>query len=149
MTTPFLLPSPSSYKKNLITTFTSTTFTTWIYYFLNENKIITSKQFGFRPKLSTNIVLTHFTDNVLLNMDSGRLTRAVFLDLSKVLETVDHNLLLHKRKSVRLSADDTKLVPVISHEQKTRDVCRRWTLCCCTNKCWGPTRKYIRTASFS
>ena len=44
-----------------------------LYPFLNDNKIITSKQFGFRPKLSTNTALTHFTDNVLLNMDSGRL----------------------------------------------------------------------------
>ena len=77
-----------------------------LYYFLNENKIITSKQFGFRPKLSTNTALTHFTDNILLNMDSGRLTGAVSLDLSKAFDTVDHNLLLHKLKSVGLS-DDT------------------------------------------
>ena len=77
-----------------------------LYCFLNQNKIITSKQFGFRPKLSTNTALTHFTVNVLLNMDSGRLTGAVFLDLSKVFDTVDHNLLLHKLKSVGRS-DDT------------------------------------------
>ena len=50
--------------------------------------------------------MTHFTGNVLLNMDSGRLTGTVFLDLSKVFNTVDHNLLLHKLKSARLS-DDT------------------------------------------
>lgn len=36
-------------------------------------------------------------------MDSGRLTGAVFLDLSKAFDTVDHNLLLHKIKSVVLS----------------------------------------------
>ena len=77
-----------------------------LYYFLNDNKIITSKQFGFRPKLSTNTALTHFTDNVLLNMDSGRLTGAIFLDLSKAFGTVDNDLLLHKLKSVGLS-DDT------------------------------------------
>ena len=71
-----------------------------LYYLLNDSKIITSKQFGFRPKLS------HFTDNVLLNMDSGHLTGAVFLDLSQAFDTVDHNLLLHKLKLVRLS-DDT------------------------------------------
>ena len=28
-------------------------------------------------------------------------------------------------------------------------VCWRYTLCCCTNNCCVPTRKYIRTASFS
>ena len=76
-----------------------------LYYFLSDNKIITSKQFGFRPKLSTNTALTHFTDNVLLNMDSGRLTGAVYLDLSKAFDTVDHNLLLHKLISVKLSED--------------------------------------------
>ena len=53
-----------------------------------------------------NTALTHFTDNVLLNVDSGRLTGAVFLDLSKAFDTVDHNLLLYKLKSVGLS-DDT------------------------------------------
>lgn len=77
-----------------------------LYYFLKENKIVASKQFGFRPKLSTNTALTHFTDNLLLNMDSGRLTGAVFLDLSKAFDTVDRNLLLHKFNSVGLS-DDT------------------------------------------
>ena len=77
-----------------------------LYYFLNDNKIITSKQFGFPPKLSTATALTHFTDDVLLNMDSGRLTGAVFLDLSKAFDTVDHNLLLHKLESVGL-LDDT------------------------------------------
>ena len=77
-----------------------------LYYFLNDNKIITSKQFGFRPTLSTTTALTNFTDNVLLNMDSGSLTEAVFLDLSKAFETVDHNLLLHRLKSVGL-LDDT------------------------------------------
>ena len=37
---------------------------------------------------------------------SGRLTGAVFLDLLKAFDTVDHNLLLHKLKLVGIS-DDT------------------------------------------
>ena len=53
-----------------------------------------------------NTALTHFTDNILLNVDSGRLTGAVFLDLSKAFDTFDHNLLLHKLESVGL-LDDT------------------------------------------
>ena len=39
-------------------------------------------------------------------MDSGRLTGAVFLDLSKAFDTFDHRLLLRKLKLVGLS-DDT------------------------------------------
>ena len=114
-----------------------------LYFFLSDKKIITSKQFGFRPKLSA---LTHFTDNIFLHMDSGRLTGAVFLDLSKAFDTVDHNLLLHKLKSVGLS----EVIQSSSHTLRTenKNVCRRYTFCCCTNYCWGPTRKYFRTASF-
>ena len=59
-------------------------------------EIITSKQLRFRPKLSTGTALAHFTDNILHNMDTGNLTGAVFLDLSKAFDTVGHHLLLKK-----------------------------------------------------
>ena len=76
-------------------------------YFVITLVSLTSKQFGFRPKLSTNTALTHFTDNVLLKIDSGRLTGLFsWMILLKVIDTVDHNLLLYKLKLVRL-LDDT------------------------------------------
>ena len=75
-------------------------------YFVITLVSLTSKQFGFRPKLSTNTALTHFTDNVLLKIDSGRLTGLFsWMILLKVIDTVDHNLLLYKLKLVRLSDD--------------------------------------------
>ena len=49
-----------------------------LYAYLKNNEIITSKQFGFRPKLSTRTALAHFTDNILLNMDAGSFVDAVF-----------------------------------------------------------------------
>ena len=55
---------------------------TQLYAYLKNNGILTSKQFGFRPKLSTGTALAHFTDNILQNMDAGSFTGAVFLDLS-------------------------------------------------------------------
>ena len=58
-----------------------------VYSYLEENQILTPKQFGFRPKLSTEIALAHFTDNILGNMDKGLITGAVFLDLSKAFDT--------------------------------------------------------------
>ena len=64
-----------------------------LYANLKNNEIITSKQFGFRPKLSTGTALAHFTDSILQNMDAGFFVGAVFLDLSKAFDTVDHHLL--------------------------------------------------------
>lgn len=56
-----------------------------LYDFLNSNNLISSKQFGFRPKLSTTPAFTSFADEVLLHMESGELCSAVFLDLTKAL----------------------------------------------------------------
>jgi hypothetical protein len=40
-------------------------------------------QFGFRPNLSTEVALIHFTDSILDNMDKGAVTGAVFLVLEQ------------------------------------------------------------------
>ena len=54
-----------------------------IYRYLHEHKLLTSKLFGFREKLSTTVALTHFTDTILKNMDDSKITGVVFVDLSK------------------------------------------------------------------
>ena len=65
---------------------------TQIYNYLTENKILTSNQFGFRPKLSTSTALAFFTDNILENADNGLITASVFLDFSKAFDTVDYSV---------------------------------------------------------
>ena len=79
-----------------------------LYAYLKNNEIITSKQFGFRPKLSTGTALAHFTDNILLNMDAGSFVDAVFLDLSKAFDTVDHHLQLQKLTNIGLTSYTTQ-----------------------------------------
>ena len=76
-----------------------------VYEYLQKNKILSPKQFGFRPNLSTEIALTHFPDSISEHMDSGELTGAVFLDLSKAFVTVDHNILFSKLAATGLSDD--------------------------------------------
>ena len=71
-------------------------------YLLHEN-ILTPKQFGFRPKLSTAIALTYFTDNILDNLDKGSIAGAVFLDISKAFDTVSHDRLIQKLGTIGFS----------------------------------------------
>ena len=72
--------------------------------YLHERKLITSEQFGFRPYLSTNVALTRVTEEILLNMDNKLVTGAVFIDLRKAFDTVDHTLLIAKLKNIGFSA---------------------------------------------
>ena len=68
--------------------------------FLEENRLLSQSQFGFRLKRSTSTALIAFTDQVLESMDKGCVTGTVFLDLRKAFDTVDHLLLINKLKSL-------------------------------------------------
>ena len=67
---------------------------------MEENRLLSQSQFGFRLKRSTSTALIAFTDQVLESMDKGCVTGTVFLDLRKVFDTVDHLLLINKLKSL-------------------------------------------------
>ena len=64
--------------------------------FLDKNKLLFLYQFGFREKHSTGLTLTEITDNIRQSIDKGGHTVAIFLDLCKAFDTVDHKILLQK-----------------------------------------------------
>lgn len=61
---------------------------------LEEHKLLSSQQFGFRKGRSTEIAATLFLDKIRKNMDSGKLTGAIFIDLSKAFDTLSHNQII-------------------------------------------------------
>ena len=64
--------------------------------FCVSKKVLSEKQFGFRKKHSTQHALTHLTDFLLEKLDNSETSVAVFLDLSKAFETVNHRILMNK-----------------------------------------------------
>ena len=63
---------------------------------LNENKLLPSSQSAYRKKFSTETSLLNLTNKVLYNLDKGRCTLLVKLDISAAFDTVDHQRLLHR-----------------------------------------------------
>ena len=66
------------------------------YEYLMHNNLITENQSGFRPKHSCETALHSIIEKWLHNIDNGKLTGVLFVDLSKAFDTVNHHVLLHK-----------------------------------------------------
>lgn len=68
--------------------------------FLQEDNVHQSQQSGFRSAHSTITVATSVVDDIVNSLDNKQHCTALVVDLSKALDTVDHNILLNKMLSV-------------------------------------------------
>ena len=66
---------------------------TQLFAYLNENDLLHDSQFGFRNGRCTELAATLFTDNVKRKVDEGKLVGAVFIDLTKAFDTLNHDTL--------------------------------------------------------
>ena len=67
-----------------------------MYEFLELNKLIYNRQFGFRANHSTNHALISITESIKSFLDSGDFVAGIFIDLEKVFDTVNHQILCDK-----------------------------------------------------
>ena len=65
-----------------------------VLHFLEMNKVIYSKQFGFRAKHSTDHAILSIIDLIQQAIDCHEFScgTCIFLDFSKAFDTVNHNL---------------------------------------------------------
>ena len=67
-----------------------------LYQYLEENQLLDSAQSGFRPMHSSLDALLKTTDDWRRALDRNKIVGAVFIDLSKAFDSIDHELLLCK-----------------------------------------------------
>ena len=67
-----------------------------LYDYLNENKLLSNYQSGFRSLHSTLTALLEATNNWSINKDNGLLNGVIFIDLKKAFDTIDHEIVLQK-----------------------------------------------------
>ena len=67
-----------------------------IYSYLSKFNLFSKKQFGFRKNYSTSLAICNIYDELLNNVDEGKYSCCIFLDLSKAFDSVQHDVLLCK-----------------------------------------------------
>jgi len=90
--------------------------------FFESNKLLSSRQFGFREGLSTQNAISNLVDNIMANFASNRKCIAVFLDLQKAFDTVPHSILLSKIEKFGLRGTVHDIVSsfLLERTQKTK-----------------------------
>jgi hypothetical protein len=74
--------------------------------FVEINNIITPSQLGFRKNHSTMHPLVHFVNNVSTALNKKHHAIAIYCDLRKAFDTVDHAILLAKLKKIAVRDEE-------------------------------------------
>ena len=64
-------------------------------YFI-QNNLLSSQQYGFRTKHSTELAALNLVDHLTYKLDSGNIPTNIYIDLSKAFDTLTHSILLDK-----------------------------------------------------
>ena len=67
-----------------------------LYDFFSENNFLNPSQYGFRKKHSTELAALETVDILLNKLDNKQTPAAIFIELSKAFDTIDHQILLNK-----------------------------------------------------
>ena len=66
----------------------------WLTDYIENNKILVNTQFGFRKNHSTEMATIKLVDWVNTPFEAGLIPAALFLDLKKAFDKIDHKQLL-------------------------------------------------------
>ena len=67
-----------------------------VYNYFENHNVLYEHQYGFRKQHSTEHAVIELVDRTTIALDKDETPINIFLDLSKALDTLDHNILLNK-----------------------------------------------------
>ena len=71
---------------------------------LSDNQVLDSRQSAYRAHHSVETVLASLTDHILRQMDNGKVTALVLLDVSAAFDTISHPILIERLKSFGITS---------------------------------------------
>ena len=80
------------------------------YNFLEKNNFIYQSQYGFRSNHSCKQAVSEMASAIIKGKENNKDTLAVFLDLSKAFDTLDHKILLKKTRAIWNKGNYPKVV---------------------------------------
>lgn len=78
--------------------------------YLESNNLLSPNQYGFRPGKSTKDAIAELATYIYGNLDKSKPIIAVFIDLAKAFDTVDHELLLTKLCNIGIRGNALMLI---------------------------------------
>ena len=88
--------------------------------YMKNNHLLNDDQNGFREGRSCHLALNTLVDYVKCNLDNKQHVIAIFLDLSKAFDTIDHEILLLKLEKYGFSKSALELMKnYLSNRQST------------------------------
>ena len=86
--------------------------------YFSENNLFFENQYGFRKSHSTELSALELINRVLTCMDNREIPLAIFIDLSKAFDTIDHKILLSKLHYYGIKHGAWKLFESYLHNRK-------------------------------
>ena len=120
-----------------------------LFAYLNKYGLLHKSQSGFRKNHSCNTALINLVDKWLNNIDKGEIIGAIFFDLRKAFDVVDHQLLIEKVNSYHFSNNSVNWIRSYLTDRQQCITEKNNQILFSKSAKWCPTRLSFWSCSFS